>query len=208
MNINEISNELVKLSPAKRVKFIRQKLLKQNQQSFCEDGIVRSGTLKSIESGRMKIGSKIAERLVHKFNLEGVICDSQIFLEKDAPCDIKIDFSKKELTGDSMSYLEEMRQKITQLTPIIISTDDYEPIFPKETTLLTHEATKENLKQFKNTLCYIKGDKSSLYYLTYMNAEELQANFNNKTITISTNMLDFCSVYVVKIIYFGNKTRL
>ena len=95
MNTSEITNELVKLSPGKRVKFIRQKLLKQNQQSFCEDGMVRSGTLKSIESERMKIGEKIAERLVHKLYLEGVICDSNIFLEKENPCHIEIDFSKK-----------------------------------------------------------------------------------------------------------------
>lgn len=208
MKINEIRNELVKLSPAKRVKFIRQKLLKQNQQAFCEDGIVRSGTLKSIESERMKIGAKIAERLVHKLSLEGIICDSQIFLERNDPCHLKIDASKKELTGDSMTYLEEMRQKITKLTPIIISTDDYEPIIPKNTTLLTLEATRDSLKQLKNTLCYIKGDKSSLYYLTYLNTEELEASFNNKQIIISTNLFDFCSIYIVEIIYLGNKISL
>ncbi|KTD13219.1 hypothetical protein [Legionella jamestowniensis] len=118
MNNQEISNILINLSPAKRVKFIRQKLLKQNQQTFCEDGIIRSGTLKSIEIERIKIGPKIAERLVHKLNLEGIICDPNLFLEQNAPCTIKIDSSKKELTGSSMSYLEEIRQKITQLTPI------------------------------------------------------------------------------------------
>ncbi|MCC5792133.1 MAG: hypothetical protein JJT82_05930 [Legionellaceae bacterium] len=205
MNINEITNELVKLSPAKRVKFIRQKLLKQNQQSFCEDGIVRSGTLKSIESERMKIGAKIAERLVHKLYLEGIICDAQIFLEKNAPCHIKIDTSKNELSGKSKSYLEEIRQKITQLTPIIINSDAYEPIIANETILLTHEAKKEDLEALKNTLCYIKGDKSSLYYLTYLNSNELEANFNNKKIIMSTSMVDFCSIYIVEIIYLGRK---
>ncbi|CAM4499296.1 MAG: hypothetical protein LEGION0403_FIIPPAGN_02533 [Legionella sp.] len=204
MNTSEITNELLKLTPGKRVKFIRQKLLKQNQQLFCEDGIVRSGTLKSIESERMKIGEKIAERLIHKLYLEGVICDSNMFLEKENPCHIEIDFSKKDLTGGSMSYLEEIRQKITQLTPIIISTDDYEPLIPKTTTLLTHEANREHLKMLKNTLCYIKGDKSSLYYLTYINTDELEASFNNKTITISSNIFDFCSIYIVEIIYFGS----
>ncbi|MGA9315230.1 MAG: hypothetical protein WBV77_11435 [Solirubrobacteraceae bacterium] len=70
MNNEEISNILAALSPAKRVKYIRQKLLKQNQQTFCEDGIIREGTLKSIEIERMKIGPKIAERLTHKLSLE------------------------------------------------------------------------------------------------------------------------------------------
>lgn len=111
MNSQEISNILINLSPAKRIKFIRQKLLKQNQQTFCEDGIIRSGTLKSIEIERIKVGPKIAERLVHKLNLEGIICDVSLFLEQNSPCTIKIDSSKKELAGSSMSYLEEIRQK-------------------------------------------------------------------------------------------------
>ena len=205
MNIDEISTELINLSPAKRVKFIRQKLLKQNQQSFCNDGIVRSGTLKSMESERMKIGPKIAERLVHKLHLEGIVCDTQIFLEQNNPCHIKIDASKKELTGNSMSSLEEIRQKITQLTPIIISTNDYEPLIPEGSTLLARETAKKYLKEFKNTLCFIKGEKSSLYYLNYINNKEVEAKFNNKTITISTNIFDFCSIYIVEIIYLGSK---
>ncbi len=205
MNIDEISRELVNLSPGKRVKFIRQKLLKQNQQSFCEDGIVRSGTLKSIESERMKIGTKIAQRLVHKFHLEGIICDPQVFLEANNPCDIQIDPSKKELSEGSMSYLEDIRQKITQLTPIIITTNDYEPIIPEGSTLLTREAGKKELEYLNNALCFIKGNKASLYYLTYINDEELEAKFNDKSIIIPTNIIDFCSIYIVEIIYFGRK---
>ena len=204
MNTNEITNELVKLTPGKRVKFIRQKLLKQNQQSFCEDGIVRSGTLKSVESERMKIGEKIAERLVHKLHLEGIICNSSIFLERKNPCFIEVDFSKKELTGGGTNSLENIRKKISQLTPITINTSEYAPIIPKNTILLTHEATKETLAQLNDTLCYIKGDKASLYYLTFLNPEELSASFNGKTIILSSNLFDFCSVYIVEIVYFEN----
>lgn len=79
MNYHELAHDLALLSPSKRVKYIRQKLLKQNQQAFCEDGIIREGTLKSIEIERMKIGPKIAERLTHKLSLEGIICDASIF---------------------------------------------------------------------------------------------------------------------------------
>lgn len=204
MNMNELSAQLAALPPAKRVKFLRQKLLKQNQHCFCEDGIVRSGTLKSIESERMNIGPKIAQRLVHKFHLEGILCEPELFLEQENACIISTDFSKKELTGDSMSYLEEIRQKITQLTPIIINTDEYAPSIPRQTTLLTQELRKDELKQLNNTLCYIKGDKSSLYYLTYLNKEELSAYFNNKRISLSTNLFDFCALYRVEIIYFRN----
>jgi len=208
MNSEEISNILKPLAPAKRLKYIRQKLLKQNQETFCKDGIVRSGTLKSIEIERMKIGPKIAERLIHKLSLEGIVCEAGIFLEKNNPCHIKIDKSKKELTGNSMGSLEEIRQKITQLTPIKILTNEYAPQIPAESTLLTHEATKESLKQFHNTLCFIKGDKSSLYYLTYLNEHEIRAEINNKTIIISTNIIDFCSIFIVEIIYLGNHIKL
>lgn len=201
MNSQEISNILINLSPAKRIKFIRQKLLKQNQQTFCEDGIIRSGTLKSIEIERIKVGPKIAERLVHKLNLEGIICDVSLFLEQNSSCTIKIDSSKKELAGSSMSYLEEIRQKITQLTPIKISTSEYAPQFPAQSTLLAYEATKEHLKDFDKTLCFIQGNKSSLYYLTYLNEHELEGEINNKRIKISTNIIEFCTIFIVEIIY-------
>lgn len=203
MNIDEISSELKKLSTAKRIKFIRQKVLNQNQQAFCEDGIVRSGTLKSIESERMKIGPKIAERLVHKLSLEGIKCETDLFLEPNSPCFLEIDFSKRQLAGESMGYLEEIRKKIAQLIPIIINTDEFEPLIPKGTTLLTHEVEAKELKQLKSKLCYIKGDKSFLYYLTYLNEKELKATFNNKEIILSTSMIEFCTIYVVEIIYLG-----
>ena len=95
MNVESISNILYTLPPAKRIKFIRQKILKQNQIDFCSDGIIREGTLKSIESERIKIGEKIAERIIHKLKIEGVFCSKELFLEQSSPCDIKIDLSKK-----------------------------------------------------------------------------------------------------------------
>ncbi|KTD33593.1 hypothetical protein Lnau_2344 [Legionella nautarum] len=204
MNNNEISNTLISLSPAKRVKYIRQKLLNQNQQTFCEDGIIREGTLKSIEIERMKIAPKIAERLTHKLGLEGIVCDVNIFLEENNPCHITIDMSKKELTGKSKICLEEMRQKITQLTPINIETDEYAPLIPAQSTLLGREANKDNLSQFNKTLCFIKGNKSSLYYLTFLNENELEAEINNKKLIISGNIIDFCSIFIIELIYLGN----
>lgn len=208
LNNEEISKTLIKLSPAIRVKHIRQKILKQNQQTFCEDGIIRSGTLKSIETQRMKIGPKIAERLAHKLSLEGIICEPNIFLDQENPCEIKIDMFKKDLTGNSMNYLEKIRQKLTQLTPIEILNDAYFPQIPAGSTLLAREATKENLKYFQSTLCFIKGNKSSLYYLTYINEQELEGELNNKKITLSSNIIDFCSVFIVEIIYLGDRSVL
>lgn len=205
MNNCDLSSILIPLSPAKRLKYIRQKLLKQNQQTFCADGIIRSGTLKSIEIERMRIGYKIADKLVHKLSLEGILCNSNIFLDKNAPCDIIIDTSKKELIGSSINSLEEIRKKITQLIPLYISTDEYVPVIPQGTTLLAYEASFADLKLLNNTLCLIKGDKSSLYYLTYCSDNSLYAQMNNSEMIIPINILDFCAIFVIEIIYFGKK---
>jgi len=205
MNNKDISIILKPLSPGKRVKYIRQKLLNQNQNVFCKDGLVRSGTLKSIEIERMKIGPKIAERLSHKLALEGIICEASVFLDANDACTIQVDESKKELSGNSTDCLEEIRKKLTLLTPIKIVTNEFSPQIPEGATLLSTLASKENLKQLNNTLCFIKGDKSSLYYLTYLKKGEMSAEINNKKTVISTNIIDFCSIYMVEIIYFGNK---
>ena len=169
-----------------------------------KDGIIREGTLKSIEIERMKIWPKIAERLTHKLSLEGIICDVEVFLEQNNPCHITIDTSKKELTGKSMSYLEEMRQKITQLTPISIITDEYAPLIPAHSTLLAREATKVDLRNFNKTLCFIKGNKSSVYYLTFLNDDELEGEINNKKLIISSSIIDFCSIFIIELIYLGD----
>lgn len=203
MNYDELSNILSQLCPAKRLKYIRQKVLKQNQDSFCYDGIIRSGTLKSIEIGRMKIGNKIADKLVHKLSLNGIICEPTLFLKQDDLCDIKIDNSKKDLIGDSVNSLEDIRKKITQLIPIRITNNEYAPSVPQGTTLLVYEATRNRLEQLDSTLCFIKSDKSSLYYLTYKEPNLLIACMNNNEITIPTSIIDFCTIFVVEIIYFG-----
>ena len=137
-------------------------------------------------------------------NLEGILCDANIFLEQNNPCYITIDTSKKELIGKSLSYLEEMRQKITQLTPINIDTDEYSPMIPAQSILLGREANKDMLQEFNKTLCFIRGNKSSLYYLTFINENELKAEINSKKLVISTNIITFCSIFIIEFIYLGN----
>lgn len=205
MNIEDISTELKALSPAKRVKFLRQKILQQNQTTFCADGIVRSGTLKSIESERMKIGPKVADRLVRKLSLEGIKCQADLFLTDNSRCILEVDFSKRKLAGESISYLEEMRQRIGYLTPIFINSGEFEPLIPQGTTLLTYEAGEKDLQMLNNRLCYIKGDKSQLYYVKSISKDKFEAFFNNKKVEFLRSMLDICSVYIVEIIYFGGQ---
>mgnify|MGYP001066843115 FL=1 len=207
MNSQEISNTLKGLSPAKRIKFLRQQILNKNQQQFCEDGIIRAGTLKSIEIERMKIGPKIAARLCHKFSLEGIICDAALFLEHDNCCELEIDHKKKELIGNSLDSLELMRKKITQLTPIQITHDDFSPFIPKDSVLLIREANPKDISGFKKTLCLIRGDKYSLYYLTLTSDDELYAEYKDKQTVFSLNLFDFCSVYIVEMIYLNNGTQ-
>lgn len=205
MNIEDISTELKSLSPEKRIKFLRQKILQQNQTTFCEDGIVRSGTLKSIESGRMKIGSKIAERLVRKFSLEGIKCRDDLFLSEQSQCLIEVDFSRRQLAGESISYLEDIRKKIGYLTPIFINSTEFEPLIPLGTTLLTYEACENDFHKLNNKLCYIKGDKSQIYYVKCINEDKFEAYFNSKKVLFLKSVLDICSVYIVEIIYFGSQ---
>src|SRR5262245_57086622 len=106
----ELSRILLPLTPGKRLKYIRQKILNKNQSDFCEDGIIRTGTLKSIETERMKIADKIAERIIHKLSLEGIICEKSLLTKNDDPCIISIDTTKKELAGSSIKTLEEIRK--------------------------------------------------------------------------------------------------
>lgn len=127
-------------------------------------------------------------------------------LEQHNPCHITVDTSKKELTGKSMNYLEEMRRKITQLTPINITTNDYAPIIREQSTLLGREATIDDFAHFNKTLCFIRGQKSSLYYLTFLNQNELKAEINNEKIIISTNLINFCSIFIIELIYLGNSS--
>ncbi|HAF87403.1 MAG TPA: hypothetical protein DCG13_02430, partial [Legionellales bacterium] len=122
MNPTELSHALAQRSPPKRLQFIRQIILKQNQARFCEDGIIRMGTLKSIESARMDIGVKMAERLVHKLSLEGILCDKDLFLAPNSLCVIRFDDTQKALTQKARQSLEIIRQKVTQLVPITITT--------------------------------------------------------------------------------------
>ena len=95
-----------------------------------------------------------------------------------------------------------IRLKITQLTSITIETDEYAPLIPAQSTLLGREASKDNLAQFNKTLCFIRGNKSSLYYFTYINAE-LEAEINDKKIIISLNIIDFCTIFIIELIYLG-----
>ena len=56
MEAGTLKQTLTTLSPVGRLKFIRQKIIKKSQINFCEDGIIRIGTLKAVESEKIKIG--------------------------------------------------------------------------------------------------------------------------------------------------------
>jgi hypothetical protein len=201
----ELSRILSILSPGKRLKYIRQRILKKNQMEFCEDGIIRTGTLKSIETGRMKIAEKIAERIIHKLSLEGIVCDKSLFIKDDDSCLISINNTKKDLAGSSTRTLEEIRKKITTLIPIEVPHNDFYPIIPSGSMLLTHELLIGDLKNLSNTLCIIKGDKTSLHFLTYHSNQKIIAEINGEKKILVKDITDFCTIYIVELIYFGNK---
>lgn len=201
----DYSETLSQLSPGKRLKFIRQKIINQNQVSFCQDGIIRSGTLKSIESERMKIGEKIAEKIIHKLNLEGVECNIDMFVNTSSNCDIEINSSRKDIIGSSMLKLEEIRKKTLNLTPIEVLDDHFSPFIPSGSTLLAQEINESDFRKLKGTLCFIKGNKSGLYFLSYVDDNNITAETPNKKTFLSKSILDFCMLFIVELIYYDNK---
>ncbi|MGE4348885.1 MAG: hypothetical protein AB7D28_03895 [Candidatus Berkiella sp.] len=204
-NTETIRDVLLKISPAKRLKFLRQKIAKKNQSAFCLDGIIRSGTLKSIETEKLKISPKIAERLVHKFKLEGIICESDLFLKDKASCQIIFDHSQQNIISNTPSCLEEIRKKLTTLTPIDIDKDLCPSIIPNGATALAKELTPEDLLSLSNTLCVVHGTKVFISFLSYEN-EKIISTMDGKIDYFSPNIFSLCGVYAIELLFY-NKSK-
>ncbi len=202
-DLEVIKEHLAQKSPAKRLKYLRQKIVKKNQDDFCLDGIIRSGTLKSVESEKLKISPRIAEKLVHKFRLEGVICEETLFLEHEAVCEIAIDDSREKIIGQSSANLEEIRRKLSSLTPIHIDKTLCPSIAPNGGTALARELKEENLFHLNKTLCLVHGTKVFVSYLTYEN-DQIVAECNGKVERFPTNLIQFCGMYAIEILYFNS----
>lgn len=198
-----IKENLTQKTPAKRLKFLRQKVVKKNQEEFCLDGIIRSGTLKSVESEKLKISPRIAEKLVHKFRLEGVICKEALFLEPETDCDIAIDDSREKIIGPSTTNLEEIRRKLSLLTPIHIDKNLCPSIAPNGGTALARELKNEDLVHLNKTLCLVHGTKVFVSYLTY-EKKQIIAECNGNVERFPTNIIQFCGMYAIEILYFNS----
>lgn len=201
-DLNVIEENLVHKSPAKRIKFLRQKVIKKNQEQFCQDGIIRSSTLKYMETGRIKISPRIAERLVHKFRIEGIICKEEIFLEPESDCQIILDDTREKIIGPSGSNLEEIRKKLSTLIPVHINRELCPAIAPNGATALARELREEDLSQLKDTLCLVHGTKTFVSLLSYENNQILSDN-NGKIERFPTDIIHFCGMYAIEILYFN-----
>ncbi len=201
--LEALQEKLSTKSPAERLKFLRQKVLKKNQNDFCEDGIIRSGTLKSIESDKLKISYKIAERLVHKFRLEGIVCREELFLNDKTSCEITFDDTREKIMGTSNAALEEVRKKLSTFTPIEIPKELCPSIAPNGATALARELKEDDLPNLKNTLCLVHGTKIFVSFLTY-ESQHIVAESNGKIERFPTNIIHFCGVYAIEILYFNS----
>lgn len=201
-DLGSIQDTLVQMSPAKRLKFLRQKITQKNQIEFCQDGIIRSGTLKSVETEKLKISPRIAERLVHKFRLEGLICSDDLFLKDNSNCQISFDRTRENIIGSSAPSLEEIRKKLTTLTPIDIPKDLCPSLFPKGATALARELKAEELETLQNTLCLVHGSKVFISFLSYEN-NQIISTLDGKTEHFSNNIINFCGLYAIEIIYYN-----
>ncbi|MBN9289478.1 MAG: hypothetical protein BGO43_13515 [Gammaproteobacteria bacterium 39-13] len=202
-DLETIKENLILKSPAKRLKFLRQKVIKKNQDQFCQDGIIRSSTLKFVETERLKISPRIAERLVHKLRLEGIICKEEIFLEHNSDCQIILDDSREKIIGPSSSNLEEIRKKLSILTPLHIDKELCPSIAPNGATALARELREDDLLQLNKTLCFVQGAKTFVSLLTYENNQILSDN-DGKIEYFPTNIINFCGMYAIEILYFNN----
>lgn len=197
-----LKEKLVLKTPAKRLKYLRQKVIKKNQNQFCLDGIIRSGTLKSVESEKLKISPRIAERLVHKFRLEGVVCNEELFLESQSNCEITFDDTREKII-DPTANLEEIRKKLSTLTPIQIDKELCPTLAPKGATALARELKEDDLVNLNKTLCLVHGTKIFVSFLTYDN-NQILAEYDGKVERFTTNIIHFCGMYVIEILYFNS----
>ncbi|MBI2791612.1 MAG: hypothetical protein HYX61_06605 [Gammaproteobacteria bacterium] len=201
-DLDTLKEKLVLKTPAKRLKYLRQKVIKKNQNQFCMDGIIRTGTLKSVESEKLKISPRIAEKLVHKFRLEGVICNEELFLQPNGNCEINLDDSREKII-DPTSNLEEIRKKLSTLTPIQIDKDLCPTLAPNGATVLARELKEEDLILLNKTLCLVHGTKIFVSFLTYDN-NQIIAEHDGKVERFPTNIIHFCGMYAIEILYFNS----
>lgn len=202
-DIELVKENLIAKSPAKRLKYLRQKVVKKNQIEFCQDGIIRSGTLKLVESEKLKISPKIAQRIVHKMRLEGVICDEDLFLNDKSQCIFAYDDSRNKIIGPSSSNLEEIRQKLSTLTPIHIDKELCPTLAPNGAAALARELKEDDLPHLKNTLCLVHGTKKFISFLTY-DDNQILAEYNGKVERFPTDIIHFCGLYAIEILYFNS----
>lgn len=196
-----LKEKLILKTPAKRLKFLRQKVIKKNQTQFCIDGIIRSGTLKSVESEKLKISHRIAEKLVHKLRLEGIVCGTDLFLDPQSDCEVKLDDTREKIIGPAIGSLEIIRQKLSTLTPINIDKNLCPHLAPNGAIALARELNSEDLPTLNNTLCLVHGTKIFMSHLTYK-ANQILSECNNQKEYFPLNIIHFCGLYVIEILYF------
>jgi hypothetical protein len=202
--ISKLVNDLKKLNPNERLKYIRKKILQINQDEFCFDGIIRISTLKAIESGICKISEKMSSKLLNKLLISGVICNEEIFHENPSIISLKINKNIKntEISSDVSFFTK----RLTKLVPIKIENDEFGPIIPKNSLIFINPVDLVYYDSLKNTLCIIEGadEKKEIYFLTYKN-NKINAVFNKKNAIFSIKALGICKTNVVEVIFYANK---
>ncbi|WHN66754.1 hypothetical protein [Cysteiniphilum sp. QT6929] len=197
----KLSQKLKNLKPHERIRLLRREIVKQNQTDFCNEGIVRIGTLKLIESARVKVGKRVANGLAKKFELEGIYLDPSMFMEKENSCVIKVNKTHKSLCNDP-ARVEVLRKNLSSLTPITINVDIYNPFLPKNTMImgsLIH--TEQEIKSLDNTLCLIQGNAQNIYYMSYRNGK-LRATFNNEETDFPMDIAKLCQLYRIDVVFY------
>ncbi|MFZ9034575.1 MAG: hypothetical protein ACO2ZM_00415 [Francisellaceae bacterium] len=207
ISADELSKILQQLAPFERLKYLRKKQVKQTQDVFCKEGIVRVGTLKATEAGKVKIGERVADKLVNKFAIEGIIISPSLFLDEHDPCHIQLNAKQKKLCNDP-SQVEYLRNRLDTLCPISIESNDYSPFLKKGSLILGHKINKSQIQTLKNTLCLIEGNKQTIYYLSHnANNATINAEIKGKKSFLPVDIFDLCNIYVIDVVYYPENAK-
>ena len=198
-------DDLNKLEPYKRFKYIRKVLLKISQEEFCSDGIIGLSTLKHIERGVYEIKSSMNDILINKLLRHGIICSKDFFLTSSKNLSLEINhdiFNHKAITDIN---LKKFNDRIPQLIPIAIKNDEFSPHIPQGSIIFINPFEIKNPDNLHNTLCFIEGKsyEKKIFYITNKN-NEIMAEYNGAKTVIPKEVFELFKIHVIENIFFEN----
>lgn len=199
---SKIVCNIQELAPHERLKYIRKKLLGINQEEFCSNGNFSLNTLKHVESGRVAISEKNAEKLIYQLQIFGVYCNSDIFQDHPSRINIDIDYKFKEDNFSLTDDISRFNEKIKKLKAIKINENIYEPFIKKDSIVFIDVNKSITPESLNETLCLIEASTTKIFFLTYKDNQVI-AEFKEEKMVFSLDTLKMCKVYPIDVVFYG-----